>query len=160
MPTLPESGLDALNVADHVLHHELIADTLNKILDDALAVGDALVKTSAGTGVATVGAIQPHYTHPNQVKTVAHSTAGALILAVTRDTKAMKVNASADITSLSVTGMELLGLTHGSIRVLIEATASIAVSFTAGSLVVINPPPSTLASGQSARFELERWNVA
>ena len=157
--TLPETDLGPLTANDHEAHHVTIHDVLNRLLVDADKVGDTLMKTASGTGAGTVGAAQPHYVWPNQVVEVTHSVAGALALAAARDTRAIKVTASANITSLTVGGLELIGDGFSTVWVQIEATAAITLALVSASFTIVGTAPTALANGETAQFIVQRWNT-
>lgn len=158
--TLPEVDLGTLTVQDHEDHHNTIHDILNRLLIDTSSVGEVLCKTSGGTGTGTIGTAQPHYTFPAQVRSYTHSAAGALSIAAERQTKAIKVSASANITSLAVGGLEFIGQGFSQVWVQITATAPITLNLTgAANLKVIGTPVTSLASGESVEFIVQRWDT-
>ena len=156
--SLPESPvtLSAMTVAEHETHHVTVHDVLNKLLEDSTDVGDVLGRVGAGAGASSTGAFQPHFVHDNQVKSHAHTSAGLLSFTVTRDTKAVVVDATADITGIADIDMSTLGA-FGEIVVQINAAGG-AISFTAASdfTTVQGAVPPTLADGQSVVFVLQR----
>lgn len=157
--SLPEANLGALTAQDHEDHHLVVHDVLNRLLVDADTPGDTLMKVATGATPASVGAAQPHYCWPNQVKSYTHSTAGGLVIAANRDTRAIKVVATANITSLTVNGLELVGDGFSQVWVRIEAGAAISTTLTSGNLVVVGAAPTSLAAGEVVQFLVQRWNT-
>lgn len=147
MPYFPVSGLESLDVTAHKGHHSDIHDILN-IPIDAGEIGATLVKVGSGATPAALGGIHPHYNLPNHRKAHTHSAAGVLSFAVDSGTRVVDVTASANITGLSVAGMELLGGPYGRIIVRLSATASITVDLS-GVGEVTATYPSSMASGQT-----------
>lgn len=157
--SLPEVGLGPLTAEDHEQHHVTIHDILNRLQVDSTTPGDMLMKTAAGTGANTVGTAQPQYHWPNQVQAVTHSVAGALAIAAARDTRAIKVTASANITSMTVGGLELVGDGFSQVWVRIEATAAITLALTSASFEIVGTAPTALANGEAVQFLVQRWNT-
>lgn len=157
--TLPETGLGALTAQDHEDHHLTLHDLMNRLLVDADKPGDTLMKTTAGTTPASIGAAQPHFCYSNQVKTVNHTVAGALTIAADRDTRAIKIVASANITSLTVNGLELVGDGFSQIWVRVEAGAAITVDLSGANYDVVGTAPTSLANGEAVQFLVQRWNT-
>lgn len=158
--TLPEVDLGLLDVQDHKEHHATMHDLWNKLLVDATLEGEVLMKTSPGTGAATVGTAQPHFTFASQIRTFTHSSPGPLAISATRQTRAIRVNASADITGLSLTGLELVGDGFSQVWVRILATsASLSLDLSSGIVEVVGSPPTTLSLGEAARFIVQRWDT-
>lgn len=156
--TLPEVNLGAYTVQDHEDHHGIIHDAMNRLFDDAILVGETLTKTSPGTGLGTIGTAQTHYTFADQVQDFTHDSAGILAIAAGRQTKAIRVTASANIAGMTVGGLELVGQGFSQVWVRIEATASITVDLS-GSFEVVGTAPASLASGESIAFIVQRWNT-
>ncbi len=158
--TLPEVDLGTMTIQDHEDHHNTIHDVLNRLFDDTDLVGEVLCKTSSGTGTGTIGTAQAHYTFPDQVKDYTHSVAGTLAIAASRQTKAIKVSASANISGMTIGGMELIGQGFSEVWVQIEATAAITVDLAAASNVsVIGTPVTSLAIGETVEFIVQRWDT-
>lgn len=155
--SLPESTIElsALTVAEHEAHHVTVHDVLNKLLEDSDTVGDVLGRVGTGTGASATGRFQPHFTFDSQVKNHSHSVAGQLSFTVPRDTRVVKVAATADVTGIADVDMSALGA-FGEIVVLV--TASAAISFTAASAatVVVGSVPANLSAGQSVVFLLQK----
>ena len=156
--TLPEADLGALTAQQHEDHHLVIHPMLNELLVDADLVGDVLGKVSSGTGLATVGTFQPHFTHANQIEDVTHSSSGVLTLAAQRDTRVFRVTASANITGLASTGMEFIGDGFSMVWVRIRAIAAITIDLS-GSVEAIGSPPASLESGETYAFPMQRWDT-
>lgn len=154
MSVLP-LDVDPLSVNDHVFHHEILHDLVNDLI---AAGGPGLVfgKIADGTTTDALGGFYPHYTFPNQVVYVNHTSSGPLNLAAQRSTKLFKVSASADITSVNAVGLELLGPEFAEVVVHIEALNPISINW-AGSL----PPlgvnvPAALPAGGTVTFPAVR----
>ncbi len=157
--SLPEVGLEGMTVEQHKTQHVTIHDVLNRLKEDSTTPGDMLMKVAAGTGVNTIGVGQPHYTWPNQVKDYTHDTAGTLAIAASSDTKAIEVTASANITALTVGGLELVGDGFSQVWVRIEATAAITLSLPSASFEIVGTAPTSLAAGEAVQFLVQRWNT-
>ncbi len=156
--SLPEVGLGPLTAEDHEQHHVTIHGGINPLFESTTP-GDMLMKTVAGTGVNSIGVGQPHYTWPNQVKAYTHDTAGTLAIAASSDTKSIKVTASANITALTVGGLELVGDGFSQVWVRIEATAAITLSLPSASFEIVGTAPTALAAGEAVQFLVQRWNT-
>jgi hypothetical protein len=153
--SLPESGLAGLTKAQHEDHHELLHDLANKLVTDA-QVGDVAMKVVDGATVGAVAPTQPHYIHNEQVLLITHSVAGALTINLTRFTRKVVVTASANITSLAVNNLALVGEGYAEVDVWIYATTSISLAF--GAAVIAAPgPPASLAAGVRGLFRVARF---
>lgn len=156
--SLPESPttLAAMTVADHEAHHVTMHDVLNKVLEDSTDIGDVLGRVGAGSGASATGHFQPHFVHSNQVKSHSHSSPGLLSFTVPRDTRAVVVAATADVTGIADIDMSALGA-FGELVVKVTASGG-AISFTAASdfTTVQGAVPATIADGQSVVFTLQR----
>jgi hypothetical protein len=157
LPTLPETDLDTTHDDDHIDHHGLIHAIANRLLD-ATGAGDALTKTAATETLASLTAIQPHYVLSAQTLDHAHTVAGAVGVTITAATRVVRVTASANITGLTITGHDLIGLTHSELRILIEATASINVDLS-GVDHIIGTVPATMVNGDRFSLRLQRWET-
>ncbi len=154
MPTLPTSGLAGTAVNDHIAHHEGLHDLNNKLVNSA-AVGTVLMRDSTSAAVSALTPKMPFFTYPSQCQTVSHASAGPLSFTVTAATKAVRVNAAANITDITVAGMADLG-PWGLVWVRLVASASITLAFS--SAIVVGGAPATLAAGQSTVFCYQSWD--
>lgn len=157
MPSsLPTTGLTGTPVADHQDHHLSLHEIHNHLVSAGIA-GDIVMRIGSGTASGSFARRQRHYVLPEQTMTVTHSSSGSLTFAVTGQTRAVKVNASANVTGITVTGMDLLGVQFSEIDVLLVATANITVDLSSGSLVY-GTAPASMTAGQSVPFTVQRWN--
>jgi hypothetical protein len=154
VPILPTTGLTGSPVNDHITHHEGLHDFNNKLVA-AGSVGQVPVKDTASSSVASIVMRQPHYSYAEHTKTVTHATSGVLSFAVDASTRVVKVNASANITDITVAGMANLGV-WGMVWVQLNATAAITIAFS--SATVVGGSPSSMAAGQSTVFAYQTWN--
>jgi hypothetical protein len=155
--TLPEVDLDQLTVTEHEAHHVALHDLLNKLLVDA-DVGDQLTKTAADASVGSVGNIQPQYVWPNQQLEVSHTSAGPLTITLTRFIRAVRITATANITSLVVNGFDTLGDLFAMVNARIDATGTISVDLSGDpELFIANDPGSSLTD-ESAVSRIARWS--
>jgi hypothetical protein len=155
MMALPETGLSGMTKAEHEDHHETLHDLWNKLVTDA-SVGDVAMKVASGTSVAGIAPTQPHYMLDVQVQQITHAASGVLAIVCTRFTRVVIVTASAAITGLTVTGLDLVGAGYAHVDVWILATVGISVSF-AGSVIVAPAPPATLGAGVRGLFRVARF---
>lgn len=154
MPTLPTTGLTGGAVNDHITHHEGLHD-LNNLLVASAPIGSVIVRDSTSVAVSAMSARQPHFTYAAQCKTFTHSSAGTLAFTVDAQTRAVRVNASANITDITISGMSTLG-PWGCVWVRLVANATITLAFS--SVVVVGSSPATLNSGQSTVFAYQNWD--
>jgi hypothetical protein len=162
MAALPETGLPALPVNDHINHHIELHKGHNLWTDSgtvgAGGIGLCITRITAGTDTETSLQVrQRHYVLPEQVMTVTHSAAGTLTFTVAGRHRAVKINASANISGLSVTGLDFSGAEYADINCLLVATGNITVDMSAGAIVV-GSPPTSMSIGDSVPFQIQRWN--
>jgi hypothetical protein len=155
VPVLPTTGLTGASVNDHITHHEGLHD-LNNLLVNTATIGSVIVRDSTSAAVSALAARQPHFTYPSQCLTFNHTAAGTLAFTVDASTRAVRVNASANITDITVSGMTNLGVPWGCVWVRLVATATITLTFS--SVVVVGSSPATLNAGQSTVFAYQNWN--
>lgn len=150
---------EGLNAADHRDHHLILHGLFNTLIEST-AIGDVLGKVSPGSDSTAIGNFQPHFVFDNQVDVHTHSTNGVAALAVQRDSRALLVDASANITGVTVAGLELLGNEFASVIVRLAASVAITVNWSvSGGVVTRGIVPTSMAPGDYVIFELQRWNV-
>ncbi len=154
MPTLPQTGLSTLALNDHITHHEGLHELNNAFMASA-AIGSVLVRDGTGAAPSAWSQRQPHFTYPSQCKTVTHSAAGTLAFSVDPQTRAVRINAGANITDITVSNLSVLG-PFGCVWVRLVATAAITVAFS--SVIVVGSAPASLSAGQSTVFAYQNWD--
>ena len=128
---------------------------LNNLLVGTAPIGSVIVRDSTSVAVSAMSARQPHFTYAAQTKTFNHSSAGTLAFTVDAQTRAVRVNASANITDITISGMGTLG-PWGCVWVRLVASATITFAFS--SVVVVGSSPATLTAGQSTVFAYQNWD--
>lgn len=148
--TLPEGDL----TTDHITHHTTLHDLLNLLGPDITAAGRVLMVESLGTPNA-VGGRSPMELMTGHLLTVTHSVAGALTIPLARETRAVVVTASANITSGVITNGSLAG-DWFELPVLLKATASITVDLTG--ITTVGPAvPGSMVNTDAVPFRAMVW---
>lgn len=149
---LPEGTLDVDD--SNIVTHQTMHDLWNLVLEGG-GQGDALEVLAVNeTTNNVVSVAPPQVVKPSQLLTIPHTSSGPVSVAVSAETKAVVIEASAPITGLALSGDE----THGEIfdlPFLIKASTSISVTLPPED--ISTPlPPATLASGQEFPFRVSR----
>lgn len=153
MPQLPTSGLTGTPVNDHISHHEALHAFYNVSETAGSPVGSVIMRNSAGQWTIHM----PFRTFPTSTFVHNHSTAGVATMTIGSTIKAIRINASANITGITVNGFTLNNYGEfGSIWVRVIATSTI--QFSLSNVNVVGDAPATLTAGQSTVFQLQRWD--
>lgn len=154
--TLPEIDLGTTYNTAHQAHHVAQHDLFNELVVDG-ATGDLLTKATAGTSVTTVQALQPQGAAAAQVLAVTHSSSGGLYVGgLLRHHAAIKVTATAAITELRIQDLWAHGPEATELPVMITNTSGSLIGCNLNGVEVTNPPPSSLAAGQTWVFWVTR----
>ena len=153
MPQLPVSGLGGAPVNDHIVHHEALHAFYNLSEIPGTATGSVLMRTDVGDW----NVHQPFQTFAAHTLVHSHSVAGVATIPVGFTIKAIRINASANITGLSIPGFNTANYgPWGSIWVRVVASTAITLAFTGSN--VVGSPVAALGTGQSTVFEVQWWD--
>lgn len=155
MGQIPANNLETLNDTDHIAHHEQLHQEHNLIAAPSSRIGDVVMADSDGA-TGDLIARQPHYNASSQHATVDHTSSGPLTFTAERHWKSVQINASADITGATITGMDTLGPAFAELSCRLTASAAINVDLSAAGIVQ-GAAPTALASGEQVTFRIERW---
>ena len=154
---LPSSGLATLHVADHQAHHEALHAT-HSLWHFFGEQGWIHMKD-----LGEIWRVRPvDYVTDGMANHITHNAVGVVDLGMKHATRAIQIDAGADITGFDPTIAPLANpineTKYKAVAVRIFATADIDIAY--GGITPIGATTFTLAANTATYFEMQFWNVS
>lgn len=155
---LQTSGLASAPSGQHITDHEAIHGLLETMCGTDVRPGDLMMATDIGPNSGTTARQADYVDIYNQLG-LGHSSAGVIAITVDRTLKQVEIEASADITDITVTDLRASkGGRWGKLDIVVKATA--AINFAAPSLTLTaGTLPATMAINDYVWLEVAETTI-